>query len=39
MPENTESTILGKLVKNQTIIENVETQNDLELKEFLFKTI
>jgi len=32
MSDNIESTIIGKLVKNHTIIDNTETQRDLELK-------
>jgi len=32
MSDNIESTVMGKLVKNHTIIENIETQRDLELK-------
>ena len=34
MSDSTESTIVGKLVKNNTIIENIETQKELELKGF-----
>jgi len=32
MSDNIESTVIGKLVRNHTIIENIETQKDLELK-------
>ena len=32
MSDNIESTVIGKLVKNHTIIENIQTQKDLELK-------
>jgi len=32
MSNNIESTVIGKLVKNHTIIENIQTQKDLELK-------
>ena len=32
MSDNIESTVIGKLVKNHIIIENIQTQKDLELK-------
>ena len=34
MSDNIEFTLIGKLVKNHTIIENTETQKELELKGF-----